>query len=393
MTISTPVIEDLLNIDPEFEIIWITRISDQFFIYATNWVNSRQYAWNWIDDTVDRIITWVDKPILNVANFANIDYVIVWTDKRQGLYLVNWYQLDPIIVTDDYIDQSDRIFFSWESINNIETIWNKLLIAWYNWVYSYGKRTPWLPNALIKQFLHNGCWGVTNIFYNEWLSYSIFAYFYWTIWDSSQNPTTGNHKIQFYLPDWTWSEEFLNLVYCLSGWIETQSIIWETYSNTKNTQKITIGAKIFQYTQINVYQEDTYYANLYIKWIWYSFVVWDTYTYNSRTYTILNIINPKSTASWYILHCSYAWDELSWEVCWSFTKWTWDWPSSLYVERVRYWYKLLWQITDTTEKKHTINAESRWNKTKYAIELVNNTASVTPKLYDFNLYFEEIADD
>lgn len=392
MTTWTPDIQDVITIDNDFTIVWITRISDQFYIYATNGSNSRQYMWNWIDGSADRIITWVDKPIMNVANFANVDYAIVWTTRRQWLYLVNWYQLQPIIVTDDYISNDDRIYFNSNSINNIETIWNKLLISWDKWIYAYWNRTPWINPALIKQFLHNWWW-ITNIFYSESLENSVYAYFYWTLSDTNETSTTGNYRIQIYFPEWNGQEEFTVLNKCITWWIESHPLIWENYSNIKNTEKITIWAELMSWTQINIYQKDTYFANIYTRSPTnYTWAVWDTYTYSWRTFTILNIINPWTT-NWYLLHCSYIGTELDWYVSWSFTRATWTWPTTIYSERVRYWYKLLFQATDTSKLRHTYNYPSQWNKTQYAIELISNSEHNTPKLYDFNLYFEESTND
>lgn len=391
ITTWTPDIQDVITIDNDFTIVWITRISDQFYIYASNGSNSRQYMWNWIDGSADRIITWVDKPIMNVANFANVDYVIVWTDRRQWLYLVNWYQLQPIIVTDDYISDDARIYFNSLSINNIETIWNKLLISGDKGVYTYWNRTPWVNPALIKQFLHNWWW-ITNIFYSENLWYSIFAYFYWTLVNTDQTTTAWNYRIQIYFPEWGWNEKYTILNQRITGWIETHPLIWEIYSNIKNTEKITIWAEIEEETQINIYQKSTYYANLYATGNSYTWAVWDTYTYSWRTFTILNIIKP-STSNGYLLHCSYTGTELTWTQYWTFTKATWTWPTTIYIERVRYGYKLLFQATDTTKLRHTYNCPSQWNKTQYAIELISHNETNTPRLYDFNLYFEENTND
>lgn len=394
MATGTPVIEDVLNIDASFTIIWITRISDQFFIYATDWSNGRQYSWDWESNATDRIITWVDKPILNVANFANIDYVITWTSARQWIYIVNGYQLQPIIVTDDYVNSWDRIYFTSRTINNIETIWNKLLIAWEWWIYSFGNRTPWTQNALIKSYLHNGWW-LTNIFYKEDIWHSIFAYYRWTINNWNQQWIYWNYSTQIYLPAWNSNERYLKLYNRWTWWIETQSITWDTYSNIKNSSKITIWYKLMQYTQINVYQKETEtekYANLYLDWnsLWFS--VWDTYTFSWRTFTILNIIKPWNQVG-YLLHCSYTWNKLTWNNKWTFTKSTWTWPTTLYVDRIRYWYKLLQQITNTNKTRQSFECPSQWSETQYAIELVTSYERNTPKLYDFNLYYDEVTDD
>lgn len=395
MTTWTPIITDIFTIDKVYTIIWITRISDQFYVYASNWNNWRQYIWDWVETLPSREITWVDKPILNVANFANQDYVITWTTARQGLYLVNWYQLQPLIISDDYVNIWDRIYFTSNTINNIETIWNKLLIAWDWWIYTYWNKTPWTPNALVKSYTHNWWW-LTNIFYSESLWYSIFAYFKWTMNNGNQQWVFANYRVQIYLPYWQDKEQYTSLYLNNTWWIETNPIFWDVYSNIKSTEKMTLWIKLKASTQINIYQKETeaeQYANLYLRGYNLWLQVWDLYTFSWRTFTILNIINPKPIISWYLLHCSYTWTKLTWAPEWSFTRTSWTWANPIYIYRIRYWYKLLQQFTDITKTRVSFSCPSSWNETQYAFELISNNSKNTPKLYDVNLYYDETTND
>jgi len=397
MTSWTPIISDVLTIDKSFSIVWITRIADQFFIYATDWTNWKQYIWDWIETSCSREITRIDKPILNVANFANQDYIIVWTNSRQWLYLVNWYQLNALVVTDDYVNIWDRIYFTPSQTNSIETIWNKLLISWYWCVYSYWNKIPWTPNALVKLYTHNWWW-LTNIFYKESLWYLIFIYFSWIIGDNDNHQWLGyfgNYRAQIYLPSWNNNEEYARICENHTWWIETNPIFWETYSNTKHTTKMTLWVKLQTNTQINVYQkerEEENYANLYVSGhnLWFS--VWDVYSFQWKNYTILNI-NHIDGLCWYLLYCSYTWTKLTWIPKWSFTKVSWTGDAVVYVNNIKYWYKLLLECKDITKTKYSFSCPSSWNETQYAFELISYNMRNTPKLYDVNLYYDEIIND
>ena len=392
MSTTSPVITDVFTIDNWYTIKGITRISDQFFIYASNGSNSRQYMWDWISTTADRIITWVDKPIQNVANFANIDYVIVWTSTRQQICLVNWYQLQPVIVTNDYVNIEDRIYLNATNINSIETIWNKLLI-WWDWgIYSYWSKTPWLWNALVKEFLHN--WGsLTNIFYSESLWYSIFAYFTWTIDNWNWQWVFWNYRIQIELSEWNNNEKYWTVYSTNIWWIETNPIFWDTYSNIKNLTKFTIWAKLETDTFINIYIKETIwqYATFYTKnhnsWL----AIWDVYTYGWRTFTVTHFQN--SVRDWYLIHCSYTGNKLIWKPSWTFTKSSWSGPATMYTDLIRYGYKLLNSFTDITQTRFSANITGAFNETQFAFELWSFYNKKTPKLYDFNLYFDEVTND
>jgi hypothetical protein len=146
---------------------------------------------------------------------------------------------------------------------------------------------------------------------------------------------------------------------------------------------------------LNVYQkelESENYANLYFPWLNLWINIWDTYIYDTKTYTVLNIIN-NITKSWYILYCSYNWDNLIWKPKWIFTRTSWTWEASLYVNLVRYWYKLLNTFKDTTKVKFSSSLVGSFNETRFALEVWSFDESVTPEIYDFNLYFDEVNND
>lgn len=384
-TSSAWVIDDVLTIDLDYTIKGITRISDQFFIYASNWSNTRQYMWDWISATVDRIITWVDKNCVNVANWGNQDYIVTsssWTN-RTWLWLVNWYQLQDIFTnTENPNFGLERIYFRSNYTNAIETIWKRLLIPWNEWIYSYWQFTPWLPTSLVKEYIHLW-WEISAMSYNEAndnrLVYSYTGAINWITW---------------IYEDLIGIAQAYNRRTDMSGFIELQPHTWECMSNIKSLEKLTIWAKLPSWTQINVYSKNEDRIKKYAN-IPYAYTTlptaWATYTFASSTYTVYAVTDM----IWYcILHCTYIWPGIA--GLGTFTKTSWTWDATFYCERVRYGYKLLWQITDTTKRRHPISpiqCAEEYYELQIWIELLTSSTSKTPEFSDINLYFNETNDD
>lgn len=386
-TSSVWVYTDVLSIDLDFLIKWITKIWDQVFIYASNWNSSRQYLWNWVDTTVTRTITWVDKNVVNVANFANQDYIITKSafSNKSGLYLVNWYSLEKIFENTQNNDTTqERIFFDASYTNAIETIGNKLIIPWVDGLYSYGKHTPWLPVSLVKEYLHNA--GITTaLSYSEMSEYQMKIASVWTyggitwIWETSINfynisyPTT---------PEYSW---FLVL----------EPLFGTNFSNIKTFEKITAWYELWTWCQILVYSKNwndsTNYANIACNYTTLP-TVWSTYTFNSNTFTITNVTD---LWDYCILHTTYTWTG---EILtkWTFTKASWTGDNSIISNKIRYWYKYINTINNIDTYRETINMPDDFHKKYIAFELVNTNIWFnpnTPALYDSNLYYNENNDD
>jgi len=69
------------------------------------------------------------------------------------------------------------------------------------------------------------------------------------------------------------------------------------------------------------------------------------------------------------------------------------WPTSFNNVNMRLWYRFLNKIDDTTKTKYTWYVMENTNKIEFAIELVSNNERNTPRLYNFDIYFDEINQD
>lgn len=385
-TTSTWVFTDVLTIDLDYTIKWFTKVWDQVFIYASNGDNSRQYLWNGVDTTVSNTITWADKNIVNVASFINQDYVITKSafSNKTGLYLVNGYSLEKLFENTSNNDNTkERIYFNAEYTNAIETIGNRLLVPWIDWIYTYGKHSPWYPNALVKEYLHQ-TGQTTAMYYSETSEYEL------------RNASIGTYSGL----EWVWETviNFYNQSYptipYFTGFVVLQPMYGEVFSNVKNFEKLVTGYTLWTGCQINYYskdERDIMYANIAYNYTILP-TVGDTYSLNGNTFTITQITD---LWDYCILHTTYTgtWDL---DNKGTFTRISWTWDSSIISNRIRYGFKYIWTITDTTSFKGVVKDPSEFNKKYIGFELLNTNISFntnTPEIYDTNLYFTEKTDE
>ena len=373
---SNPIFTDYEIINWAYKVKWLTRIWDQFFIYASNGSNSKQYLWDWENQEAQRVITWVDKPIQNVANFGNLDYVITGTEHRQTLSVVNWYNLEPLINTKEYINNWDRIYFNVSYTNSIETIVNKLLLAGNDWIYSYWNVIPWFNKCLNKEYIWIN-WTITNMFFDTSLWYNLYVYFKW-----NYNWTYWNYKVKYYLPEWDDNEQYIIDRYWTTGWIELKPYLWNEYSNIKTLNKYVVWYNLEPDTYLLSYIKDKNYVNIYHTTD-DTFSVWDVYSCNWVNYTIKSV-------NWHILNCETS-EEITRPVADEFTKVSWNWPDTFNNVKMRLWYKLLNKIDKWN--KYTWYITKKVEIIDFAVELITTNEKYSPKLYNFDIYFDEINQD
>ena len=384
----TWIFTDVLIIDTGYSIKWITQIGDQVYVYASNWSSTKQYIWNWVDTTTNVSITWIDKNAVNVANFANQDYIITQSiySQKTALWVVRGYQLELIYQNDLTLDwDNERVCFNIKNTNAIETIGNILLLPWFGWIYTYWQYSPWYPYSLQKEYTNLWCefawkYWVTAIVYNESSSYNMRYSYIWKIW--STTPKVYEAFTQF----WAW-----NYSYILPWYIELYPLIWDCISNIKTLEKVTVWYKLETDTSINIYTKNsdrtTKYANILYDYTTIP-VVGAIYTLSWNTHTIYDVTDMWTYC---ILHTTYTWTDTSYDG--QMTKSSWVWDVSIYAERIKYWFKLESTITDTTKRRHTVNIPEIFNELQIAIELITKNQNYTPEFSDINIYYNETNDD
>jgi len=390
---STWVISDVFTIDNWYTIKGITRISDQFLIYATDWNNTRQYMWDWQSTTADRIITWIDKPLLNVANWANIDYVITgWTaNGRTQLHQVNWYQLN--LITQSPINRDfarERIFLYPSYTNAIETLWNTLIIPWIWCIYSYWQHTPWMPYSLVKDtdFNYNystwisiSSWYVTAMSYQEWSPTLRYSY----VWKEA-NWTA--YIMEDYIQLNSTDKDYLSI-----GWLEINPVVWDTYSNIKSYEKFTLGYKMTWSWCIWVYKKSDWYVVLMTNKDFTTVpTTGATYTWWGYTFTVISVQQDNNYTDKRIIYCSYTWSGNK-DLELDLTKWSWTWDTTFYVRRIKWDWQLIKTTTSITDTKFWETISWEFKEWQLAISSCLFNSSKELEIFDLNLYYNEVTDD
>lgn len=407
------VFEQFVTINLWYEITYMTNIGDQIIIYASDWVNGKQYFWDWVSTTFSRVIDWYDKPILWGVTLNNIDYVITWTRNKRELYLVNGYQPNKLYWTDirEINDERAKFFFNpdeW-SADIFETIWNTIIFPW-NWCfYKYGDNKVWLPQNLVRNEIF---WEPTFIYYNDANGW------YLTIWTTTSK--------------YSWNQQYLlnrinlsrptsssNVYNDRKVWtIETLKHIWDIFSQEKEAVKVRIWYKLNKdtnnntalniYAKINSHHYANFYTYEYNEWDYTTAPeVWDIYSFdwvNWEVYAVTKKARNNWTeikSQWLIIHCKtttdYNWD-LEQSYAGLLTKVSWAWQTAFRFYRSDYWYKYLKTITDATKNSDTFMLRDKmdnlkFNEINFKIDLLTTSSNLTPTFYDIILLYNTIENE
>lgn len=380
----------ILTVDIWFTIKAITQIWDRFYIYASDWVMWIQYLWTWSNVTTWWWLTkirWYDKPIVNVANINNIDYVIVGDNTKRALYVVNWYQ-PQLLLQSKFIQNSynDKFVFKPDAVNWIETISNLIFIPADNCIYTYGKINPLLPEACVRKITLNGL-APTCLWTDDYGNYNLY-YFY--------NSWTDVKKVTNYLVKEKYGLDPATIIF--------NPIISNFYSSKDSALKVRIWYDLpTTDCKINLYFKPDYkwwYANFYVNTNSTTLpVIWDTYTFSWTTYTVYAITSKTANTTNYIVHCTYTATPIDITqinergTSGTMTRATWTWPATFIFYRRTMWMKLAWTITNINEHKQLFAAEDPCYQMTFMVDLITYNTTYSPRLWDFVYAYQEIEND
>ena len=139
-------------------------------IWATNWHDSRQYYWNWVDGAATEVIEWKGLIIKSACGTETISYVlttsgmtswaVTWYEYR--LYAVSWYQRSLLasklyqFKSNDYLDaphynaNKKFDFNDVEDHNDMIVFLDSLYLPWCDGVYKYWSDIPGLRSNRTK---------------------------------------------------------------------------------------------------------------------------------------------------------------------------------------------------------------------------------------------------
>lgn len=126
---------------------WAIRVITQSALW-----NSNIYLWDWVSDLPDETIPLIWYVTYQSQIFNGYPYLVT----NRWLGILDWYKIYPLKKIDDFAD-----------IDNWIWVYNeRLIIAWKNWIYSWGAKNKNYPEVLSYDYVAN--WEVTCI-YSDWI--------------------------------------------------------------------------------------------------------------------------------------------------------------------------------------------------------------------------------
>lgn len=363
----------------------ITVSWNSIILWTSNWKDSRQYYWNWVDDVADEVIEWNSNNIVWVASDETKNYVITSNNYNRDCYAVSWYQRQNIA----------RSVYNWRTIEwgrepyNINKKYNfnitrtnqamvlrdTLYVVAYGWIYSYwsevvGIQPNW--NKSIKTLASTKIYALQTMRARLYFSNKI-------SWE--------NFISYAYSPE-----------YCSNWYLVTNTILWDNLSSRKNLTKLKIGFKNIKkdYGNIKVYAivDDDYFWRYQVSRVTTRPSIWDKY--NVWTNTVWEIIAIENNWTTGVITfkttentANYPWNALS-----NITRVTGSGQAKIRTETLFDNMCLVKTIeSDGQEygdelifgKSFVETHMPYWRKIQLVIELNSNNSKISPEIYDVSL--------
>lgn len=390
-----------------FSLVSINRIWDKFVMFATDWVDSQQYYWDWVSDEVLETINWIGNKITGTAVDGNKLYVVCEDWPSREVYLVSGYDKQLVCSNNvsgysTYISYDSKRYeienkfnISIRNTNCIAMAGNKLVLSAYYWLYTYWKDKPTEKDrrwyiytntdnlSLTIDFIYS-LW-YTGTYLSVWLSknYNLI----WTVNVLSKQQYASNFR--------TW-------------YLLTTPIYWDSVYSNKSLTKLKIGFYWLDSTKGNI----KIYANCddHFFWtadvtgvtttpaiwsiyqIWSSTVVWEVIDTDITGWVwTITLKTTQMTTMYYYTVDSNA----------TLTKTTGTWDDSIECNDI-YNYALVKTITQTNQwygneyifSQAFVDAHMPdWHKLTLKVELNSPTTwYLSPEVYDISLYSDIVSD-
>ena len=210
-------------------IVAISKIGDQFLVYASDGSSGYQYFWDGTSTDPNRVIRWAGLNITNVASLGNYDYVTCLDGAgRSFLYRSSGYGRQ-MVRQSGYFDSAATARFTFNSsyTNAIETVGETILVP-SNYaenggggLYAIGKYHDDYPTSVTRPYFYSTGGYVTCVYSDISNSSGFYVYF------ATQSGNTKRVR-NFFKPLSTW---FSTLV----GSVETNKIIGQFGESQKKT--------------------------------------------------------------------------------------------------------------------------------------------------------------
>ena len=379
-------------VDENETIVDITQQAWSLIIWTTDYVNSRQYYWNWVDNVATEAIEWKWLIIKWVANTETVSYVLTtaWTTVwaingyEYRLYAVSWYQRSLIANKKFYPNSQKNIdkpqyniqkkfdFDDTASSKSMCMYLDSMFISWCDGVYKYWTEIPWMKTVWSRPIKYP--FGSKKILLGQDGVYFAIAY------------TLDNVNYYSYIHPQRYTD---------SWYLVTESIYWDKLSTRKALEKLKIWYKnvAAEDGNIKVYAivDDDYFWRFAVSGITNRPKVWDVYTVANQTKAeVIDVDKTNNLITFRTIEnlWSYLWASNS-----TLTKVSGDGDATI----TPTWYDnmcLLKTITSSQQgygsdfifsKDFVNNYLPYWYKIQFVIELNSIDYNLTPEIYEVSI--------
>lgn len=383
------------------EIVALTQAADSLIIWTTNWADSFQYYWNWVDSAASECIRWEWQIIRWVIWTETISYVltsprIIWaTWTMYRLYSVSGYQRS-LIASNAYQSQNSQwnlehyhptkkfVFNDVRWPESMCIYLDNLYLPWCDGIYQFWQTIPWLSKSWTRP-----------IKYETWAT----KVFLFKIRESIWFIYTKDYK-QYYcsLDEWAYQSHW---------YLVTDSIYWDKIGTRKALEKMKLGYKNLASNtgNIKIYAivDDDYFWRFDVTWVTNRPEIWDIYELETADVKMEVInINKTSGTAWEITlrtienkgSTSVISENLLTKVTWdgdnTITTW-WNYDNMCLIKTIE--TENQWYGADLIFGKDFVNNYlPYWHKIQLVIELnrirnylSDHDESKTPEIYELSI--------
>lgn len=372
-------------IDDDFSIRSITLSWNSIVIWASNWIRSKQYYWNGIDETVSEIIDRSWNNIASVVADETRTYAIISNNFERRAYSVDWYQRTRIANntyswrtiewSNNYYKPNKKYDFLVNKVNQMAIFNDKLYVNSFWWLYVYGWNIIWINSSRSKPIIVDP---VTTTIYTLWKALGKLY-----IWNRKSSVNYISQIYEYnYTPSW---------------YLVTQAITWDNLSSRKALDQFKIWFKNVDSTigNIKIYAivDDDYFWTLSVTGVSVTPTAWAIYNVWTNTKAEVISTNISWWAGTILLKtidntANYPWNEIT-----PVTKVSWTGDASITVA----WSTNMALIRTLVSSKQEYNNDfifwqdfidkhmPNWHKIQFVIELNSNNVNVSPEVYEITL--------
>lgn len=381
-------------IDDTYKIVNITQQAWNLIIWATDWFNSKQYYWNWVDATASEVIERPWLTIKWVASSETVSYVTTLDNWVYRVFAVNWYQRSLLSISQatksDYnltrkVYNKDKKFtmnhIDWP--NSMGVVEDSLYVAGCKWLYKYWTEVPWLAKNWNRVYLNGSGYELYNVVIWSWKKGIYIA------WHRSDSWHINNITY------------FDNNYYCYNWYVVTNPIYWDKIWTRKSIEKLKIwyknGAAVSSNSEVNIkiyaIVDDDYFWRYKVTWVTNRPEIWDIYRVSSQTNAKIIDIEKTGNSDWVITLATV--ERKSQGISERrLTRITWNWDSSIdsnYENDNMFLIKTItnenvWYYSDFIFGENFVDSYiPYWHKIQFVIELNSDYNSQTPEVYELSM--------